>query len=145
MGCGKLCIPFCKYDLEIGAVPSGRSDIKSPPLSSKVYVSFSTISVLSPTPLANNFESSIIGVEIGEYPNNSVMVDRLFCIYRHIYDVGGNISNVPLGFCSLDLFFMVRCRFFKFILMMIAYPILFNAYIFGLHSNYVWHCYIRYN
>ncbi len=36
------------------AVPSGRSVIERPPLSRKVYISFCTTSVVSPTPRANS-------------------------------------------------------------------------------------------
>ena len=44
------------------AVPSGRSVSERPPLSSKVNISFWTMSVDSPTPRANSSVSSKTGV-----------------------------------------------------------------------------------
>ena len=46
------------------AVPSGLRVMERPPLSSKVYISFCTTSVPSPTPRANNSVCSNIGVRI---------------------------------------------------------------------------------
>ena len=45
-------------------VASGRSVIRSPPLSVKAYISFCTMSVVSPVPLANSSSRSMIGVRI---------------------------------------------------------------------------------
>jgi len=53
------------------AVPSGRNVIDLPPLSSKVYISFVTISVDSPTPRTNNSVLSKIGVRISLKLNRS--------------------------------------------------------------------------
>ncbi len=47
------------------AVSSGRRVRERPPLSLKVYISFWTTSVASPTPRANTAVSSKIGVSIG--------------------------------------------------------------------------------
>ena len=47
------------------AVPSGRSVSERPALSSKVNISFWTMSVDSPTPRANSSVSSKIGVSNG--------------------------------------------------------------------------------
>ena len=46
------------------AVASGRSVMLSPPLSRNVYISFSTMSVVAPTPRANTPVSSNVGVRI---------------------------------------------------------------------------------
>ena len=48
----------------VGAVPSARSVSERPPLSSKVYISFETMSVSSPTERTNRSVSSKIGVRI---------------------------------------------------------------------------------
>ena len=45
-------------------VASGRSVTRSPPLSVKLYISFWTMSVVSPVPLANSSSRSITGVRI---------------------------------------------------------------------------------
>ena len=54
--------------LTVGAVPSGFKVILLSPLSLKVYISFCTISVVSPTPLKNNSVCSNIGVLISLTP-----------------------------------------------------------------------------
>ena len=45
-------------------VASGRSVTRSPPLSSNAYISFWTMSVVSPVPLANSSSRSMTGVRI---------------------------------------------------------------------------------
>ncbi len=47
-----------------GAVHSGRSVMLRSPLSTNVYISFSTMSVVSPTPRTNSSVDSNIGVRI---------------------------------------------------------------------------------
>ena len=46
-------------------VPSGRNVSESPPRSSKVYISFCTMSVLAPVPLSNSSVVSNVGVLTG--------------------------------------------------------------------------------
>ena len=50
------------------AVPSGLSVISSSPLSKNVYISFVTMSELSPSVFLNTLENSKIGVAIGLKP-----------------------------------------------------------------------------
>ena len=49
-------------------VASGRSVMRSPPLSVKAYISFCTMSVDSPLPLANSSSFSMTGVRTSTYP-----------------------------------------------------------------------------
>ena len=63
-GCGALCMPCSRYARTTGAVPSGRSVCDRPPASSKVYISFWTMSVDSPTPRANSSVASKVGVSM---------------------------------------------------------------------------------
>ena len=65
------------YARTTDAVPSGRSVSRSPPRSSNVYVSFSTMSVTSPMPRANTRASSNCGVSIRPYPNSAAISDAL--------------------------------------------------------------------
>ena len=57
-------MPCSTYARQIGAVPSGRSVTERPPPSSKVYISFWTMSVDSPTPRANSSVCSNVGVSM---------------------------------------------------------------------------------
>ena len=68
VGDGKLDIPFSIYALTTPAVPSGLSVILLPPLSSKVYISFCTTSVVSPTPLWKSSVFSKTGTLISLKP-----------------------------------------------------------------------------
>ena len=61
LGESTLIKSLSKAALTQPAVPSGRKDILSPPLSSKVYISLLTMSVDWPTPLENNSVFSIKG------------------------------------------------------------------------------------
>ena len=54
-------MPCSRYARATGAVPSGRSVCDRPPASSKVYISFWTMSVDSPTPRANSSVASNVG------------------------------------------------------------------------------------
>ena len=58
-------MPCSMYARQIPAVASGRSVSERPALSSKVNISFWTMSVDSPTPRANTSVSSNTGVSIG--------------------------------------------------------------------------------
>ncbi len=51
-----------------GAVPSGRNVNELPLLSAKVYISFSTMSVVSPIERQNSSVFSITGTRISEKP-----------------------------------------------------------------------------
>ncbi len=59
-------MPCSTYARQIGAVPSGRSVNERPPMSSKLNISFWTMSVDSPTPRANSSVSSKTGVSTYE-------------------------------------------------------------------------------
>jgi hypothetical protein len=56
--------PVLEVGALTGAVPSGRSVIERPPPSSKVYISFCTMSVDAPTPRLNSSVDSKVGVSM---------------------------------------------------------------------------------
>ena len=66
------------------AVPSGLRVMDLPPLSSKVYISFCTISVVSPTPRRNSSVCSMTGVRISLNPKLSQVSLAIFSIYCHL-------------------------------------------------------------
>jgi hypothetical protein len=68
-----------------------------PPLSRKVYISFSTMSVVSPTPRTNNSVASNIGVRISPYPNRPAISRAFASSSFHAADSGGKTSLVPRG------------------------------------------------
>jgi hypothetical protein len=63
-GWASLCMPCSTYARMIPAVPSGRSVSPRPPWSSKLNISFWTMSVDWPIPRANSSVSSNAGVSI---------------------------------------------------------------------------------
>ena len=79
------------------AVPSGRRVIERPPLSSKVYICFSTTSVVSPTPRKNSSVCSNTGVRTSRNPLSSASPRKTSSISCHFFDFPGTISTVPLG------------------------------------------------
>src|SRR5947199_4251645 len=95
-------MPCSRYARQTGAVPSGRNVSERPPLSSKVYISFWTMSVASPTPRANSSVASNVGVSIRRYP----AAPRIFSAcasttFRRAAD-SGRMSNVPRGACITE-------------------------------------------
>ena len=68
-----------------------------PPLSVNVYISFSTMSVVSPTPRENNSVCSNIGRCISLKPKSLIVFEAVLIMYDHFHDSEGKISLVPLG------------------------------------------------
>jgi len=79
------------------AVPSGRSVMERPPLSSNVYICFSTTSVVSPTERRKSSVCSNTGVRISEKPFSSASSVITASTSDHFSDSPGMISTVPLG------------------------------------------------
>ena len=79
------------------AVPSGRSVIERPPLSSKVYISFWTMSVVSPTPRRKSSVCSKAGKRISEKPKSAAQPRRTLSRYSQSWLAAGRTSLVPLG------------------------------------------------
>ena len=79
------------------AVASGLRVMLLPALSLKVYISFSTMSVVSPTPRENNSVCSKIGRCISLNPKSLITSEAVFTIYAHFHDSEGRMSRVPLG------------------------------------------------
>ena len=67
-GKAPLIRPCSKTARAAPAVPSGRNVMERPPLSSKVYISFCTTSVVSPTDRWNRFVCSNTGVRTSRKP-----------------------------------------------------------------------------
>ena len=64
--------PFSSAARTIPAVPSGRSVTLRPPRSEKVYISFSTMSVVSPTPREKSSVCSKRGRCTSEQPKSAI-------------------------------------------------------------------------
>ena len=60
--------PYADGDPFMLGVASGRSVTRSPPLSLKAYISFCTMSVVSPVPFAKSSSRSMTGVRSSTYP-----------------------------------------------------------------------------
>ena len=89
------------------AVPSGFRVMERPPLSLKVYISFCTTSVVSPTPRWNSSVCSNMGVRISRYPARAQMRRMVSSMLCQRYAFAGSISWVPLGACVS----MMNCSF----------------------------------
>ena len=70
--------PFSTAALTMLAVPSGRRVRLLPPRSVKVYISFSTISVVSPTPRAKSSVCSKRGRCTSENPKSAIVLAAVF-------------------------------------------------------------------
>ena len=79
------------------AVASGRRVMLLPARSVNVYISFSTMSVVSPTPRENNSVCSKIGKWISLKPKSLITSEAVLMMYAHFHDSGGKMSRVPLG------------------------------------------------
>src|SRR5690348_12285428 len=94
-------MPCSRYARHTPAVPSGRRVSERPPWSSKVNISFCTMSVVSPTPRANRSVASKIGVSMKPKPacpNSSSQRER--SLERRLPS-SGSTSKVPRGAWSL--------------------------------------------
>ena len=90
------------------AVPSGRRVMDRPPLSSKVYICFSTTSVVSPTPRRNSSVCSNTGVRISPKPFNSASLRNTSSTACHFAAFSGTRSTVPLGaFVMSSIFYLL--------------------------------------
>ncbi len=67
------------------------------PLSVKVYISFWTTSVVSPTERVNSSVCSKVGMRISRKPKSSAVSRRVFSRYCHLGVSPGRMSLVPLG------------------------------------------------
>src|SRR5262249_25447530 len=76
-------------------VASGRSVTRSPPLSVKLYISFCTMSVDSPVPLAKSSSCSMIGVRTSTYPYRSHQSRAVRSTSCHFSTSPGRMSRVP--------------------------------------------------
>src|SRR5215212_440553 len=90
-------MPCSMYARQTGAVPSGRRVIERPPLSSKVYISFCTTSVDSPTPRANSSVASNVGVSMRRYPAAPRMRRAASSTASRRVASSGSTSYVPRG------------------------------------------------
>ena len=81
------------------AVPSGFSVMLRSPLSLNVYISFCTISVVSPTPRRNSSVCSKTGVRTSRYPASAARLRITLSIVCQICACCGSMSRVPLGAC----------------------------------------------
>ncbi len=78
------------------AVPSGRMVTLFPPLSEKVYISFSTMSLVSPMEREKSSVFSMIGTRISEKPLRSNTRRAVCSMNCHLPDSSGRISLQPL-------------------------------------------------
>src|SRR3990167_3995693 len=90
-------MPFSIYARTVDAVPSGLRVKLSPPLVRKVNISFSTISVPSPTERVNSSVDSKMGVSIFSKPKNSKRGSAFFKMCRQYLCSSGRISLIPFG------------------------------------------------
>ena len=79
------------------AVPSGRRVIERPALSLKVYISFCTTSVVSPTERLNSSVCSKVGMRISPKPHSAATSRAVSSRYCHLPLAGGSTSCVPRG------------------------------------------------
>lgn len=82
------------------AVPSGRRVIERPPLSRKVYISFCTTSVVSPTPRENSSVCSNTGVRISLKPKRAAISSSVFRETVFIARRGQHILRTLDGLCK---------------------------------------------
>ncbi len=92
-----------------GAVPSGLRVMDLPPLSSKVYISFWTMSVSFPTLLSNNSVASKMGVLISTKPKFRTTFFRLSSSHSHTFE-SSIMSFVPF---ILDITSFLLQRFVR--------------------------------
>ncbi len=83
---GVLASPFSINSLTAPAVPSGLSVILRPPLSSNVYISLFTTSVVSPTPRKNSSVCSNTGVRTSFMLKISAVSLADFSMNCHLQD-----------------------------------------------------------
>ncbi len=79
------------------AVPSGRRVTLRSPLSVKVYISFCTTSVVSPTERSNNSVCSKVGMRISRKPYRRAVDSRVDSRCCHLGVSAGRMSLVPRG------------------------------------------------
>ena len=89
------CILCSIYARITDAVASGRRVRYSFPRSRNVYISFSTMSVVSPIPLANNSVFSSMGILISRIPKLANISRALFSTKLHFPVSPGRISLNP--------------------------------------------------